>query len=124
MDDQRRLFLDVAASFQGRAWRDRLTLEGQGRAEAMTRLWGFPDLLSRVLAGRGVAAEEAEAFLAPTIRALMPDPDTLRDMEALVDRLAAAIRARENVAIFGVYDVDGACASARVGGFLGACDVP
>ena len=124
MDDQRRLFLDVAASFQGRAWRDRLTLEGQGRAEAMTRLWGFPDLLSRVLAGRGVAAEEAEAFLAPTIRALMPDPDTLRDMEALVDRLAAAIRARENVAIFGDYDVDGACASALVGGFLGACDVP
>ena len=124
MDDQRRLFLDVAASFQSRAWRDRLTLEGQGRAEAMTRLWGFPDLLSRVLAGRGVAAEEAEAFLAPTIRALMPDPDTLRDMAALVDRLAAAIRTGENVAIFGDYDVDGACASALVGGFLDACGVP
>ncbi len=119
-----RLFLDVAASFQGRAWRDRLTLEGQGRAEAMTRLYGHSDLLARVLAGRGVAPEQAESWLAPTIRALMPDPDTLTAMPALVDRLARAIEQKEKIAIFGDYDVDGACASALIAEFLGLCGVP
>jgi len=54
-----RLFLNVAASVQGRAWRDRLDLEAQGRAEAMERLWGHTDLMARVLAGRGVAPEAA-----------------------------------------------------------------
>jgi single-stranded-DNA-specific exonuclease len=119
-----RAFLNVEESFLGRPWRDRLTVEAQGRAEAMTRLYGHPDILARVLAGRGVAPEEAETFLAPTIRALMPDPDILRDMDALVDRLSVAIKARDRVAIFGDYDVDGACASALVGGFLGVCGVP
>ncbi len=120
----RRLFLNVETSLQGRAWRDRLDLEAQGRAEAMTRLWGHSELLSRVLAGRGVAPEASEAFLAPSIRALMPDPATLRDMDALVERLARAIAAGEKVAIFGDYDVDGACASALVGSYLASCGCP
>ena len=119
-----RLFLDVAESFQGRAWRDRLTLEGQGRAEALTRLWGHSDILARVLAGRGVAPEQADAHLAPTLRDLMPDPDTLRAMPDLVDRLFRAVGAREKTAVFGDYDVDGACASALLAGYLDACGVP
>ena len=119
-----RSFLDVEQSFAGRSWRDRLDLEAQGRAEAMTRLYGHPDILARVMAGRGVQPADAQAYLAPTLRAAMPDPDTLRDMEPLTARLAAAIGARERVAIFGDYDVDGACASALLAGYLFACGVP
>ncbi len=119
-----RAFLDVENSFGGRVWRDRLTLDAQGRAETMTRLWGHSDILARVLAGRDVLPEDSIAYLAPTIRALMPDPDTLQDMAPLVDRLTAAVKAGERVAIFGDYDVDGACASALVGGFLRGCGTP
>ena len=119
-----RLFLDVASSVQGRPWRDRLDLEGQGRAQAMTQLHGHPDLLARVLAGRGVRPDDAAAVLDPTVRALMPDPHVMQDMEAAVERLAHAIEKGETVAIFGDYDVDGACSSALMGGYLEACGVP
>ena len=78
----------------------------------MTQLWGAPDLLARVLAGRGVAPDGIDAYLAPTLRALMPDPSTLRDMDAAVDRLVDAVLSGATVAIFGDYDVDGACSAA------------
>ncbi len=119
-----RLFLDVDRSILGRPWRDRLDLAGQGRAQAIAQLQGRSDILSRVLAGRGVEPDQVEGFLDPTIRVLMPDPDVLRGMDALTDRLARAIRAGETVAIFGDYDVDGACASALVGEFLQATGTP
>ncbi len=124
MPAPRRLFLDVQASVTGRPWRDRLDLEGQGRAQAMTQLYGHSDLLARVLAGRGVAPEEVAAYLDPTVRALMPDPHVMQDMEAALDRLAQAIEKGETVAVFGDYDVDGACSSALVAGYLEACGVP
>ena len=121
MSAPHRLFLDVEKSVLGRPWRDRLDLAGQGRAEAIVQMQGRTDMLARVLAGRGVEPGEVEAFLDPTIRNLMPDPDVLRDIGALTERLAHAIRKGETVAIFGDYDVDGACASALVGEFLQAC---
>ncbi len=79
---------------------------------------GVGEVLARVLASRGVEPGAAQAFLEPRLRDLMPDPATLTDMEAAVDRLAAAVRRGERVAIFGDYDVDGACASALLHNFL------
>jgi single-stranded-DNA-specific exonuclease len=43
---------------------------------------------------------------------MLPDPSALRDMDAAAERLAAAVRGSECVAIFGDYDVDGACSGA------------
>ena len=51
----------------------------------------MPELLARVLAGRGVAPDDAEAYLDPTVKSLMPDPDTLTDMPAAAARLADAV---------------------------------
>ena len=78
----------------------------------MTQLWGAPDLLARVLAARGVDPGGVDAYLAPTLRELMPDPSTLRDMDIAVDRLIRAVQQGASVAIFGDYDVDGACSAA------------
>ncbi len=124
MASPRRLFLGVETSVLGRPWRDRLDLEAQGRAEALAQLWGHQEILARVLAGRGVTPDAAEGFLTPTVRALMPDPYALRDMRAAADRLADAVARRQTVAIFGDYDVDGACSTALLGEFLEACGVP
>ena len=120
----RRLFLGVEQSVLGRAWRDRLDLEAQGHAQAISQQLGHPDLLARVLAGRGVQAQDCAAFLDPSIRALMPDPDVLVGMEMLVARLVEAIQRGDTVAIFGDYDVDGACSSALLATFLQACGCP
>jgi hypothetical protein len=68
----------------------------------------MPELIARVLAGRGVAVDEAVEFLDPTLRNLMPDPYTLTDCEKAAKRIADAIDRGEQVAIFGDYDVDGA----------------
>ncbi len=58
------------------------------------------------------------AFLDPTLRSLMPDPDQLTDAPKAAERLADAIARRETVAIFGDYDVDGAASSAILCRFL------
>lgn len=116
--------LGVAASLTGRTWRERLDARDILRAEAIAQAHGVPDLLARVLAGRGVGIEEAAAHLAPRLRDLMPDPYVLVDMEAAASRLADAVERRESVAIFGDYDVDGACSSALLATYLEALGVP
>lgn len=113
-------FLGVERSLLGQPWHDRLDESGDGQALAMTQRHAVPDLLARVLAGRGITTETCQAYLQPSVRDLLPDPSTLADMGPAVERLAAAIMAGERIAIFGDYDVDGAAASALLGSYLRA----
>src|SRR5262247_3448457 len=116
-----RHFLGVERSATGRAWRDRLDERASARALAIVQRHELPELLARVLAGRGVEVEDALAFLDPTVRTLMPDPDTLAGMAAAAARIADAVERGEPVAILGDYDVDGATAAATLARFLRYC---
>ncbi len=108
--------LGVERSLTGRRWRER---PGDGRlAAALSQRFDLPDLVGRVLAARGIGLDDAEAFLSPTLRDLLPDPGHLKDMDRAVARLAAAIQAGENVGVFGDYDVDGATSSALLAGLI------
>jgi single-stranded-DNA-specific exonuclease len=104
-------FLSVETSLTGRRWigpdpaQDRL-------AEGMAQATRLPLPLCRILAARGVAPEEAPAFLAPALRDLLPDPLTLKDMGPAADRVLRAVDRRERVAIFADYDVDGGSSAA------------
>ncbi len=118
MDGQRPYFLDVSKSVLGRPWTDRLDFNSQRIATAIGQRTGLSDILARIVASRGVDVDGAEAFLQPTVRALMPDPSTLADMDALAERLAKAIVDREPIALFGDYDVDGACSCALMARYL------
>ncbi len=118
-----RASLGVERSALGRAWRDRLDAAGQARALAITQLHGTGDLLSRVLAGRGIGAETAPDYLDPSLRQLLPDPSSLKDMEAAAARISIAIERAETIAIFGDYDVDGAASSALLADYFRACGV-
>src|SRR3954464_10182519 len=93
-------------------------------ATAIAQGHGVPDVLARVLAGRGVAVHEVPGFLAPKLRDLLPDPHQLRGMQDAASRLAHAVLAGEIVAIFGDYDVDGACSAAPLAEDLRACGTP
>ncbi|MCB1521876.1 MAG: single-stranded-DNA-specific exonuclease RecJ [Hyphomicrobiaceae bacterium] len=117
-------FLGVRQSVRGFVWRERLAPETRLIADAIGQRHGLPEILGRVLAARGVGLDDVETVLDPTIRALMPDPSTLRDMDAAAQRLADAVSRREPVAIFGDYDVDGACSSALMKRFLDHHGVP
>src|SRR6185312_16375153 len=114
-------FLGVAQSATGKAWRDRLDERGSARALSIAQRSGVPELLARVLAGRGVEPDAVEAYLDPTIKRLMPDPHGLTAMPAAAARIADAAIGGESVAIFGDYDVDGATASALLAYFLRQC---
>jgi single-stranded-DNA-specific exonuclease len=112
------IFAGCERSVLGRRWQPRL---GDPRAAlALAQRAGLSETVARILAGRGVDAEHAAAFLAPRIRDAMPDPSHLKDMDKAVDRLISAIDAGEPIAIFGDYDVDGATSAALLHGHLEA----
>lgn len=114
--------LGVARSLSGRRW---VWREGQERIGlGIAERFGVPELVGRVLAARGVALEAAGDFLAPTLRAMLPDPSRLADMDRAAERLAEAVRRGETVAVFGDYDVDGACSAALLATVLGALGAP
>jgi single-stranded-DNA-specific exonuclease len=114
-------FLGVTNSALGRTWVERCDAAQGTIALAIAQIHGLPDVLSRVLAGRGVGIHDTEGFLNPRLRDLMPDPHRLTDMEAAASRLADAVMGNEKVAIFGDYDVDGACSAALLAEYLRAC---
>jgi len=112
------IFLGVESSATGRTWRSRLDERGSARALAIAQRHDLPDLLARILAGRNVEVDAVEAFLDPTIKRAMPDPNVLTAMPEAAGRIADAIMRNEKVAIFGDYDVDGATSAALLARFL------
>ncbi|MER8567524.1 single-stranded-DNA-specific exonuclease RecJ [Mesorhizobium sp. M0924] len=124
MTGDKRFFLDVRQSATGVSWEHRLSERQDMTALAIAQGHGVPDIVARVLAGRGVTADQAERFLDPTIRNLLPDPASLTDMGKAATRIAEAVVAKEKVAIFGDYDVDGAASSALLKRFLTHFSVP
>ncbi|MCI5073919.1 single-stranded-DNA-specific exonuclease RecJ [Oricola sp.] len=116
-------FLGIDRSAKGRRWVDRMSPAQAQVALDIAQRHGIVDLLARVLAGRGVTADKAPGFLDPTIKALMPDPRSITDVEAAAERIASAIHNRERVAIFGDYDVDGASSSALLARYLRHFDI-
>ena len=88
------------------------------------RSTAIPISLARVLAGRGVAPQEADLYLDPTLRRLMPDPSRLSIWMRQRSASRVAIEAGEKIAIFGDYDVDGAASSALLAEFFTAAGAP
>jgi single-stranded-DNA-specific exonuclease len=92
-----------------------------GRAARLATALGLHPLAARVLAGRGLAEPpDAERFLAAAL-ADLPDPRTMKGMDAAVERLVRALDAGERIALYGDYDVDGVTSTALLAGFLRAC---
>ncbi len=115
------VFLGVARSVLGRRW-DLRTVD-ETEVAALVRDTHTSYAVARVLAARGVDASMAPTFLRPTLKASMPDPSTLTDMDRAAARLVAAMQAGEKITIFGDYDVDGATSSALLKRFFRAVGV-
>ncbi|MDB5415359.1 MAG: single-stranded-DNA-specific exonuclease RecJ [Rubritepida sp.] len=102
--------LGVERSLTGRRWVWRHS--DPRMASALSQQLGLPELVGRLLSARGVDTESAALFLEPTLRALLPDPSILLDMDGAAARMADAVQRGETVAVFADYDVDGACSGA------------
>ncbi|MBT6093367.1 MAG: single-stranded-DNA-specific exonuclease RecJ [Rhodospirillaceae bacterium] len=110
--------MGIDNSLEGKRWLmrsidDRLSL-------AMAQRLMIPDIVARVMAGRDITLDGANAFLNPTLRELLPNPSQLSDMDRAAERVASAIIQSEKIGIFGDYDVDGATSSALLGRFISA----
>jgi len=106
-----RAFLGVEASATGRRWiGPDATVERW--AAGLAQETGLPPALCQILAERKVEAGDAAQYLAPSLRDLMPDPSSMRDMDIGAERLHRAVQDHENVAIFADYDVDGGASAA------------
>jgi len=81
-------------------------------AEALAQQTGHSPALCQTLARLGVQSAEVPGYLEPTLRDLLPDPRSLRDMGRAAERLLKAVRDRERIAIFADYDVDGGASAA------------
>lgn len=104
--------LGVERSLNQRRWVWRVGEDRVGLGIAQRH--DVPEIVGRLLAARGVDIDGAAAFLEPTLRALLPDPSALTDMDAAAARIADAVQRGETIAVFGDYDVDGACSGALI----------
>lgn len=104
-------FLNVTSSLNGRQWVGP-SIEVTRQGEALAQETGLAAAVSMVLARRGIDAAGAQTFLAPTLRDLLPDPRGMHDTQRAAARILAALDAKQPVAIFADYDVDGASSGA------------
>jgi single-stranded-DNA-specific exonuclease len=109
---------EVRRSLTGRKWT--FATVDERLAITLSQRQGIPDIVGRVLASRGIDIDAAADYLDPKLRAFLPDPSTLKDMERAASRISRAIADGEKIAIFGDYDVDGATSSALLHRFLTA----
>lgn len=104
-------FLGIEKSLTGRAWVGP-DVSTERASEALVQHTDLPRPVCQILARMDVSADSAEPFLSPTLRDLMPDPRSLRDMETAASRLLDALEKRQKIAIFADYDVDGGSSAA------------
>ena len=84
----------------------------------MSQRFGLDPCLADILSARGFEAEDLSAYLDPTLQATLPDPSHLLDMDKAVLRLLTAVEKKQDIYLFGDYDVDGATSTALLYRFL------
>lgn len=113
--------MKIEHSFSGRRWD--LAECDEDKARAMVVAHKLPAVIARLLVSRGVALEDAPDYLNPTLKRLLPEPLSLKDMDKAVARVLAAIKSGEAIAVYGDYDVDGSCSAALLTQFLAQVSV-
>lgn len=99
----------------------RWKIKAQGDAETVKKLSGelnISEMLANLLVQREIKTfDEAKKFFRPSMNDLH-DPFLMKDMDKAVSRIQQAIRNKENILVYGDYDVDGTTAVALMYTFL------
>jgi single-stranded-DNA-specific exonuclease len=105
-------FLGVEHSLTGRRWRARDA--DLGLTEVFRRRFSLPEIAARLMAARGIALDDAEAFLNPTLKTHFPDPSSFQDMDEAARVIEDAIVGGRSCAVLADYDVDGGSSAAQL----------
>ncbi len=118
----RSTILGVQASAADRCWV--LRNEDEALALDIARVHQIPEILAKVLAGRGIDVASAANFLNPSFKEQFPDPSTLADLDAAVSLILEALQNQTPITVFADYDVDGATSSALLRRWLAHMGLP
>ena len=89
------------------AKRWRIVTHDFDRITQLERSAGIPTVLAQLLVCRGIVdADAARAFLDVKLTGLR-DPDLLPGAQQAAGRLAAAVRRKDRIVVYGDYDADG-----------------
>ncbi|MFN3572535.1 MAG: single-stranded-DNA-specific exonuclease RecJ [Phenylobacterium sp.] len=105
-------YLGVDRSLSGRRWRERPADPDLARRHQLAL--GLTEPLARALAARGIDEAAAGSYLAPTLKALFPDPSCFADMDKAASILVDAVERDRRCVVFADYDVDGASSAAQL----------
>ena len=84
----------------------------------LSQALGIDPLLSSLLVQRGITSfDQAKRFFRPSLEELH-DPFLMQDMDLAVKRIQEAIKAKENILVYGDYDVDGTTSVALLSSYL------
>lgn len=85
---------------------------------ALAETLNVDPIVAQLLLQRGIGTyEEARKFFRPRLTDLH-DPFDMKDMDLAVERIEKAIRKKENILVYGDYDVDGTTSVALLSEFL------
>lgn len=88
------------------------------KIKELSNVLGIDQALTNLLVQRGVTTfDEAKTFFRPALNDLF-DPFLMKDMDKAIDRITKAIDNKEQILVYGDYDVDGTSAVSLVYTFL------
>lgn len=104
-------------------WNNNINIEKDKTKELSSKL-ELPFLTSRILINRGYdTIQKASAFINPKIENLY-DPNLFIDMKKTINRINDAIDKKENIWIYGDYDVDGITSVSILLNYFNSIDYP
>ena len=83
-----------------------------------TENYSLSEITAKLLSIRKKNIENIDLFLNPTIKNLLPNPLSLKDMMIAVERTYKSILKNEHIGLFGDYDVDGATSTAILASYF------
>ncbi|WP_413514046.1 single-stranded-DNA-specific exonuclease RecJ [Myroides odoratus] len=93
-------------------------IKDQESVNQLVRLLDIDPILAQLLVDRGITTyDQAKRFFRPSLDELH-DPYLMRDMDKAVQRIEEAIAKKQNIMVFGDYDVDGTTAVALVYSYI------
>jgi single-stranded-DNA-specific exonuclease len=88
------------------------------KVQALQNALQVDEIIATLLVQRGIETyEQAKTFFRPTLEDLH-NPYLMKDMDKAVSRIEKAIENKENILIYGDYDVDGTTAVSLVSSYL------
>ena len=88
------------------------------KVQALQTALQVDEIIATLLLQRGIETyEQARSFFRPSLDDLH-DPYLMKDMDKAVSRIENAIINKENILVFGDYDVDGTTAVSLVSSYL------